>query len=223
MLFDEKAVRENLRNRDGKRVFYPRSGDTLTPSARDWLSRERVPILSAKEAKPERWRIPGGNFREEKGEGYTCLMGDLLVPKTHPRIRFRGAIDMLEAELLLAGPETGELLDLARKLIRCEVLNEPVGDFTLYGLSEAQQRQHSHFPQDHYGIPHFMPDYSDGERVLTLNRCRTAARSAELAAAAAFTDEDGNLTREDIVKALNRMSSMIYILMLKHKKLRIEN
>jgi ethanolamine utilization cobalamin adenosyltransferase len=217
MLFDEKAVRENLRNRDGKRVFYLRSGDTLTPSARDWLGRERIPILSAKDAKPERWRVPGGNFREEKGEGYTCLAGDLLVLKTHPRIRFRGAMDSLEAELLLAGPETRELLDLARKLIRCEVLEEPVGEVSLYGLSEAQQRQHSHFPQDHYGIPHFMPDYADGERVLILNRCRTAARAAELAAAEAFTDSEGNLIREDIVRALNRMSSMIYILMLREK------
>ena len=141
------------------------------------------------------------------------------MQKTHPRIRFRGAIDTLEAELLLAGPETGELLDLARKLIRCEVLGEPVGDFSLYGLNEQQQRQRSHFPQDHYGIPHFMPDYADGEKVLILNRCRTAARAAELAAVAAFTDGEGNLTREDIVKALNRMSSMIYILMLKHKKM----
>ena len=217
MLFDEKAVRENLRNRDGKRVFYLRTGDNLTPSARDWLSRERVPILSAREAKPERWRLPGGNFREEKGEGYTCLAGDLLVPKTHPRIRFRGAMDTLEAELLLAGPETKELLELARKLIRCEVLEEPVGEFSLCGLSQEQQRQHSHFPQDHYGIPHFMPDYADGERILTLNRCRTAARAAELAAAAAFTDGEGNLTREDIVKALNRMSSMIYLLMIQEK------
>ena len=217
MLFDEKAVRENLRNRDGKRVFYLRTGDNLTPSARDWLSRERVPILSAREAKPERWRLPGGNFREEKGEGYTCLAGDLLVPKTHPRIRFRGAMDTLEAELLLAGPETKELLELARKLIRCEVLEEPVGEFSLCGISQEQQRQHSHFPQDHYGIPHFMPDYADGERILTLNRCRTAARAAELAAAAAFTDGEGNLTREDIVKALNRMSSMIYLLMIQEK------
>lgn len=217
MLFDEKAVRENLRNRDGKRVFYLRTGDNLTPSARDWLSRERVPILSAREAKPERWRLPGGNFRQEKGEGYTCLAGDLLVPKTHPRIRFRGAMDTLEAELLLAGPETKELLELARKLIRCEVLEEPVGEFSLCGLSQEQQRQHSHFPQDHYGIPHFMPDYADGERILTLNRCRTAARAAELAAAAAFTDGEGNLTREDIVKALNRMSSMIYLLMIQEK------
>ena len=91
MLFDEKAVRENLRNREGKRVFYLRSGDTLTPSARDWLSRERIPSLPGESAKPTRWRLLGGGFTEEKGEGLTCLEGDLLVPKTHPRIRFRGA------------------------------------------------------------------------------------------------------------------------------------
>ena len=146
----------------------------------------------------------------------------LQVPKEQKN-DLKKVMDSLEAELLLAGPETGELLELARKLIRCEVLEEPVGEFSLYGLSEAQQRQHSHFPQDHYGIPHFMPDYSDGEKILILNRCRTAARAAELAAAEAFTDSEGNLTREDIIRALNRMSSMIYILMLKHKKLRMEN
>ncbi len=217
MLFDEKAVRENLRNREGKRVFYLRKSDTLTPSARDFLSRERIPILPGEEAKPDRWRLLGGGFTEEKGEGRTCLMGDLLVPKTHPRIRFRGAMDTLEAELLLAGPETRELLELARRLLRCEVLEEKVGEFTLCGLSQEEQRRRSHFPQDFYGIPHFMPDYSDGERLLVLNRCRTAARAAELAAVEAFTDRDGNLTREDIVKALNRMSSMIYILMIQAK------
>ena len=217
MLYDETAVRANIRNRDGKRVFYLRDEDTLTPLARDYLRQERIEILPAQEAKVHRYRLLGGGYAEEKPEHFTHLRGDILVPKTHPRIRFRGAIDTLEAELLLAGPETGELLDLARKLIRCEVLGEPVGDFSLYGLNEQQQRQHSHFPQDHYGIPHFMPDYADGEKVLILNRCRTAARAAELAAVAAFTDGEGNLTREDIVKALNRMSSMIYLLMIQEK------
>ena len=62
-----------------------------------------------------------------------------------------------------------------------------------------------------------MPEVSDGETVLRLNRCRCAARAAELAAAAAFTDEDGNASRADILRALNRMSSMIYILMIMEK------
>ena len=217
MLFDEKAVRENLRNRDGKRVFYLGKGDTLSPSARDFLNRERIEILPADSAKPDRWRLADGSFRETKGEAYTCLEGDLLVRKTHPRIRFRGAMDSLEAELLLCGDMVGEILELARRLIRCDVLQEPVGAYTLYGLSEDQQRQHSHFPQKYYGIAHFMPSFSDGEQVLRLNRCRTAARAAELAAVEAFTDADGVLVREDMVKALNRMSSMLYILMIRQK------
>lgn len=217
MLYDETAVRANIRNREGKRVFYLRSEDTLTPLARDFLRQERIEILPAKEAKPNRYRLLSGGFSEEKSEHMTHLNGDVLVPKTHPRIRFRGMIDFLEAELLLCGEATREILDLARKLIRCDVLNQPVGEIALYGLTEEEQRKHSHFPQDYYGIPHFMPDYSDGEQVLRLNRCRSICRQAELCAVEAFSDRDGNLTRGDIVQALNRMSSMLYILMIREK------
>ena len=217
MLYDETAVRANIRNRQGKRVFYLAEGDTLTPLARDFLRQEHIEILPAREARPARYRLLSGGFSEEKPEHLTHLNGEVLVPKTHPRIRFRGMVDLLEAELLLCGPETGELLSLARRLIRCDVLDEPVGDFTLYGLTEAQQRQHSHFPQDHYGIPHFMPEYSDAPQVLRLNRCRSVCRQAELAAVEAFSDKDGALTRADIVQALNRMSSMLYILMIRRK------
>ena len=218
MLYDETAVRANIRNRDGKRVFYLRSGDTLTPLARDFLRKERIEILPAHEAKIQRYRLLSGGYAEEKPEQMTHLNGDVLVLKTHPRIRFRGMVDLLEAELLLCGPETGEILSLARRLIRCDVLDEPVGEFTLYGLTQEQQRQHSHFPQDYYGIPHFMPDFSDGEQVLRLNRCRSVCRQAELAAVEAFSDKDGVLTRGDIVQALNRMSSMLYILMIRRKR-----
>ena len=218
MLYDETAVRANLRNREGKRVFYLRSGDTLTPLARDFLRQERIEILPAQEARPGRYRLLSGGYTEEKPEHMTHLNGDVLVPKTHPRIRFRGMVDLLEAELLLCGPETREILELARTLIRCDVLDEPVGEFALYGLNARQQRQHSHFPQDHYGLPHFMPDYTDSPQVLRLNRCRSICRQAELAAVDAFSDRDGNLKRVDIVQALNRMSSMLYILMIRRKR-----
>ena len=218
MLYDETAVRANIRNRDGKRVFYLRSEDTLTPLARDFLRQEHIEILPAQEAKPERYRLLSGGYAEEKPEHMTHLNGDVLVSKTHPQIRFRGMVDFLEAELLLCGPETGEILNLARRLIRCDVMDEPVGEFTLYGLTAHQQRRHSHFPQDYYGIAHFMPDYADGEQVLRLNRCRSICRQAELAAVDAFSDRDGNLVRTDIVQALNRMSSMLYILMIRRKR-----
>ena len=68
MLYDETAARDNVRNRDGKRVFYLGKQDRLTPSARDWLNRERIEILPAEAAKPQRYRILGGGYTEEKPE-----------------------------------------------------------------------------------------------------------------------------------------------------------
>ena len=224
MLYSEEAVRANIRNRDGKRVFYLGKGDQLTSGARDWLHRERIAIVPADQAKPQRYRLLSGGFAEEKPEHLTHLHGDVLVPKNHPRILFRGKMDTLESELILcqladSALETpvGEILGLARQMIRCEVLEEPLKWDTLCGLTESEQRKRSHFPQDYYGQPHFMPSAADGMVVARLNRARCAAREAELAAVEAFSDRDGNLIRQDIPQALNRMSSMLYLLMIQKK------
>lgn len=225
MLFTEENVRDNLRNRGGKRVFYLGKNDRLTSGARDFLSRERIPILPAEEAKPQRYRLLGGGFAEEKPEHMTHLHGDVLVHKTHPRIAFRGAMDTLEAEIILcqlaADEKTGntlaEILSFTRVLLRCDVLNEPVPTGKLCGLTPEELRSHSHRPQDFYGQPHFMPSASDGPVIARLNRCRCAAREAELRAVAAFSDADGNPTRPDILQAMNRLSSMLYILMIRCK------
>ena len=224
MLYDETAVRDNIRNREGKRVFFLGKEDRLTPSARDYLNRERIPILPAEQAKIHRHSLLGGGYMDEKPEHMTHLYGDVLVHKSHPRIRFRGAVDTLEAELLLCQSHCKalckplqELLDLARRLISSEVLGEPLKETTLCGLNEAEIRKRSHFPQEYYGQPHFMPEASHGDVVLQLNRCRCAARSVELAAAEAFTDAEGNCTRQDLLRALNRMSSMLYLLMIQQK------
>ena len=225
MLYTEQQVKANIRNRDGKRVFYLGKGDQLTPGARDWLSRERIGILPAEEARPERFKLLSGGFLEEKPEHMTHLDGDTLVHKTHPRIAFRGAMDTLEAELMLCQlaltepvrKQLGEVLDYARYLLRCEVLEEKITRDTLCGLTQEQLRSHSHRPQEYYGQPHFMPEATDGEAILRLNRCRCAAREAELKAVAAFSDREGNPTRIDLLQAMNRLSSMLYILMIKLK------
>ena len=124
MLYTEDMVRQNLRNREGKRVFYLGKGDTLTPGARDWLTRERIAILPAEMAKPGAYRLLCGAVLTEKPEQMTHLNGDVLVLKTHPRIRFRGAVDTLEAELLWCAlrvdgqlrKDVTEVLNLARML-----------------------------------------------------------------------------------------------------------
>ena len=224
MLYTEEMTRANIRNRDGKRMFFLGKGDTLTPGARDYLNRERIEILPGEQAKIRQYRLLNGATLAEKPEHMTHLYGDVLVEKTHPRIAFRGAMDSLETELVLCQlrcqgwwQELGEILAMARMLIRCEVMDEPVPEGKLCGLTEAEQRKHSHRPQDFYGQTHFMPEYADGETVLLLNKCRCAARNAELAAARAFIRNDGTAERQDILKALNRMSSMIYILMIREK------
>ena len=68
MLYTEEAVKANVRNREGKRVFYLSKEDTLTPGARDWLRRERIETVSAEKAKPAQYGILGGGFAEEKPE-----------------------------------------------------------------------------------------------------------------------------------------------------------
>ena len=224
MLYNEEAVRANIRNREGRRVFFLGKGDQLTSGARDFLSRERIEILPAEQAKIQQYKLLSGGFLTEKPEHMTHLHGDVLVPKDHPRIIFRGKLDTLEAELILCqlaeerfSDPVGEILALARQIVRCEVLEEELRWDKLCGLTEEEQRRRSHFPQDYYGQPHFTPSAADGTVIARLNRARCAAREAELAAVAAFRDREGNPTRPDILKAMNRMSSMLYILMVQWK------
>lgn len=223
MLFTAQQVRDNIRNREGKRVFYLGKGDSLTSEARDYLSRQRIEILPADKARPEEYRTLSGGYFREKPEDMTHLNGDILVKKSHPRILFRGAIDALEAELLFAQTEEGlktplqDALALARKLIAADVLEKKVEESLLGGMDEGQLRKRSHFPQEYYGQPHFMPQADDGRKILILNRCRCAARQAELQAVQAFADRDGKCTRPDMIQALNRLSSYLYLLMIEEK------
>ena len=224
MLYTSQQVRDNIRNREGRRVFYLGKDDRLTPEARDYLAEQKIQILSPEEIKKHSYRGENGGVFLEKPEHMTHLNAEILVPKNHPRIRFRGAVDQLEAQILLCQKELPqlsaplqEILDLSRKLIRCDVLQEPLGEITLCGLSQQEQRKRSHFPQDYYAIPHFMPSMEDSMTVLRLNSLRALARQTEIAALDAFSDRQGNPTRPDILQALNRMSSMLYILMLQEK------
>ena len=224
MLLSEQAVRDNLRNRQGKRVYFLRPQDQLSSAARDFLSRERVEIRPAAEARLETYRLLGGGVTEKKPEHMTHLHGDVLVRKTHPRIRFRGKVDSFQGILLLAqaevpeaGDRLGEILDLSHRLLRADVLEEPLEAGTLCGFSEEELHRRSHFPQEYYGVSHFMPSAGDGRAILLLNLARCACREAELQAVDAFSDREGNPIREDLLLALNRMSSMLYILMIEKK------
>ena len=57
----------------------------------------------------------------------------------------------------------------------------------------------------------------DGMAVEKLKRLRCRAREAELTAVEAFTNAEGVTSRQDILRAMNRLSSMLYILMIRRK------
>ena len=183
----------------------------LTPGARDWLTAHKIQaVFPAGREDPAvptsaKYRTLFGATLNEKPEHMTHLKGNILVRKDHPRIAFRGMIDALEGEIMLAQQasreypalvkELGEALDLVRRLIRCDVLDEPVGELRLCGYDAGQLREYSHYPDKYLGQPHFLPAYTDGPALLAVNKVRTLVRQTELSAYAAFKDVEGNVTR----------------------------
>lgn len=205
----------------------------LTPGARDWLAAHKIQAVFPQgrddPAAPAaaKYRTLFGATLNEKPEHMTHLKGNILVRKDHPRIAFRGMIDALEGEIMLAQQasqaypalvkELEEALALVRRLIRCDVLDEPVGELRLCGYDAGQLREYSHYPDKYLGQPHFLPAYTDGPALLAVNKVRTLVRQTELSAYAAFKDVEGNVTRGDIILALNRLSSLMWIIMIKLK------
>ena len=98
-LYTAAAGRANLRNREGRRVFYLASGDHLTPGARDFLRDNHIEILPPEAAKPQVYKTLQGAELREKPEHMTQLFGNVLVAKDHPRIHFRGKLDSLNASV----------------------------------------------------------------------------------------------------------------------------
>ena len=211
-----------------------RAGEVLTPAARDWLREKGVEVVypqgnSGETGERPRYRTVSGAVLAEKPEHMTHLKGNILVDKDHPRIAFRGCIDSLEAEILLAQQtcagagyptltqELEEVLAFVRRFIRFDVLDEPVGEIELCGYGPAELREYSHYPEKHLGQPHFMPNYTDSPAILAVNKVRTVVRRTELAAYAAFRDADGGVKRPDMILGLNRLSSLMWIMMIKLK------
>ena len=232
-LLTEERVRQMSDNGTRGPVVVAR-GDVLTPSARSFLREHRVEVVypqGSEETAPgaARYQTAFGVGLEEKPEHMTHLRGNILVFKDHPRIAFRGMIDLLEGEIALCqqvcvregvpalAEELEEVLDFVRRFIRFDVLEEPVGEVKLCGLTPAELRERSHYPEKYYGQGHFLIRYTDSPAILAVNKVRTVVRQTELAAYRAFRDENGGVTRGDIILGLNRLSSLMWIMMIQLK------
>ena len=173
--------------------------------------------------------IPGGgSYFDTKPESMTQLYGNKLVYKNHPKIILRGKLDNLESKILEVQvtisklgidklvEDLEEILQFCRKLMRAEVLKEPIEEIYLIGLTEKEVRDMSHFPKKYFNIEHITPTWEMGDAIVLLNSIRSMVREVEIAAVNAFKIEEG-LEREDILKAYNRLSSYLYVMMLRYK------
>lgn len=241
-LITETSLRAEIKN---KRIdkYYMKPGTKITPSARQYLKDRNIELMveeqntentvvgdriGRNEEKPSAGYIFGDTlcYLDRKPEFMTQLYGKRLVYKNHPRIVFRGTIDSLQSMILLLQAEAAEnnqdklvkeleeILLFVRKIMRCEVLEEEFPAIGLLGMKYEELREMSHNPVKHFNMKHILPNYKMGRTALELNALRSSIREAEIAAVGAFRKEDA-MERDDLITALNRLSSCVYIMMLK--------
>ena len=165
----------------------------------------------------------------DKPEHMTILSGYKRVPKTNPRIAFRGLIDTLQSEVIeaqvlasgLGDKEVcamlGEVLDFLRAMMAAEVKETLLMPPFLFGMDaeELHRQSHEAFIRGAEGKP-VPPDYTQGPMVARLNTLRAKTREAELLAIKVFGPKGANEAgaslheREDIVLAVNRLSSAFW-------------
>ncbi|PKM81856.1 MAG: hypothetical protein CVU89_07475 [Firmicutes bacterium HGW-Firmicutes-14] len=223
------------------------AGTGLTPSAQQFLSERRIKVLNgatdgldmepktrpdARENGEAYSVLETGQKLDEKPEHLTHIHGRILVAKNHPRIKFRGKLDHLQALLISAiidiegfgyrelTRDLGEMLEYCRQIMSAEVTGAPLAPLTFRGLSNLEIREHSHHPRRHYDVSHIFIQPGHGRVMAQLNLLRTETRELELAAMDAFhgqpegIERPEGMERPDILQSLNRLSSLVYVFML---------
>ena len=117
----ESALREELRSTQPD-TYVVLKGKLLTPAAREYLQQRKIKIVTeSAESVPTVPDLPPssevkgateahqlftdyctGGYYTEKPEHMTHLHGSVLVPKSHPRIAFRGKLDSLQSMVVLS-------------------------------------------------------------------------------------------------------------------------
>ena len=248
----EALIRQEIKDSCPKMYYIP-EGKILSPAAREYLNQQKIGIdleknrkteaaeheatAEAPSLKVENGASPQAKYvdyetgasYDEKPEHMCQLFGNKLVEKDHPRILFRGKLDSVQSEVVLAQAMIGtdpanmlvlrdldDILKVLRELMRCEVLDEAFKLDTIIGFSHAELRARSHAPMKFYQIEYMkLPDYTMGSTYAWLNKLRASVRETEVAAVSAFKDKR-RMERKDIVEELNRLSSALHIMMLKY-------
>ena len=207
-------------------VFHVEAGTVVTPAARDFLREHGIALVTddppATEHKSGFVVAATGETVSRKPEDMTHLYGNVLVEKDHPRIAFRGKLDSLEAKIMetqqIARAEgrpdlcgvLEEVLSFVKQILRSEVRAETLNEIRLMGLDGQTIRHMSHHVEEYFGIAHPTPSFTMGKLCVALNSLRTAVRETELQAVHAL--DERFVGGKEIVEALNRLSSFVYLM-----------
>jgi ethanolamine utilization cobalamin adenosyltransferase len=239
----EHEIRLILKKDGSIRSLNDPKGTLVTPSALEFLNMNSISLNFTEgdeDSTPRESGIspempvcyigPSGEKLDSKPEELTHLSGYQLTEKDNPVIIFRGKLDklcamILEAQVLGEEKENRafvddlqEIMDFTRTILPAEYKGSPLGEFRILGLSSRELRERSQHPDRYFGRKHLLMDCNMGVLTVRLNLLRTVVREAELAAVTAFHDPTApsKSRRADIVEALNRLSSLFYILMYKY-------
>lgn len=159
---------------------------------------------------------------QKKPDTMTHLNAHTLVSKSDPRLAFRAKLDSCIATAVWLQIEVSsnpqqwlsDIRSVLGNIMRADALNEPLNDFMIGGLDEKALHKVSHNPLKYLGHDHIVPSVEHGRDACLLNLLRTQVREAEITAASIFISRDLVVSRPDIMQALNRLSSAIYVLMI---------
>ncbi|WEM41080.1 ethanolamine utilization cob(I)yrinic acid a,c-diamide adenosyltransferase EutT [Photobacterium sp. DA100] len=188
-------------------------------------STKQVHPLKTNNARPKNACVMCGSDIADKPALMTHLNDQVLVPKTHPRIALRGKLDSCICFCVMAQcamenqPEIlrGFMADIRSylgQLLQAEVTEQPLPLPSLGDFQADEVHRWSHKPLAYLGHDHLLPEVSYGQQVAQLNYLRALVRELELMASQVYLDDCMQLSRNDIVAGLNRLSSAVYVVMI---------
>ncbi|MTJ79917.1 MAG: ethanolamine utilization cob(I)yrinic acid a,c-diamide adenosyltransferase EutT [Telmatospirillum sp.] len=218
-LIDGRRLKVKFQDRQG-RLFVEAEGAKTPPeqprlkAVHGLTSRDRAEAAACELCRQEVSRKP---------DTLTHLNAHVMVAKNDPRLAFRARLDAtialavrLQTEPDLRAEMKGWLADirsLLGNIMRADVLDQPLDGQSVAGLTADDLHRLSHNPLRYIGHDHVVPDVVHGRDVALLNLLRTDIRETEIAAAQVFIDIRFQVLRPDIMQALNRLSSAVYVLM----------
>ncbi|MDR2452168.1 MAG: ethanolamine utilization cob(I)yrinic acid a,c-diamide adenosyltransferase EutT [Candidatus Accumulibacter sp.] len=222
-LLEERQIRVKYLDDAGRAFVEAEAGTTRGEEP----ALKRVPVLTGKNERNVATCLLCAQPLATKPDTLTSLDGKALVAKNDPRLKLRGKLDTaiahavwIQTELDADGGKTtlahwlADVRSALGQVLRAEVTGEAMPPVAMGEFDQAAIHAISHNPLKYIGHDHIVPEVGHGARVARLNLLRAEIREAELLAADVFIDRDFKVTRPDLMQALNRLSSAVYVLML---------